>query len=146
MSAVSRRLREGDISRLPEWRTAAAFSRAVTAASEALAPPAELEWLRYLVHRSGAVLPAIIAEAWEREHLAEYLLGLYEALDHVALIEYYLLFLDEEALLPPGMAGALERERAAAQAAILAAVEGLRPFTGTPAPGSAPPTERPPGG
>jgi hypothetical protein len=130
MNGARPRFGEGAINGVPEWRMAAAFARTVGAALAGVTLAPSLEWVRYLVGSSGTLLPEVIAEAWESEYLAEYLLGLYEALDHLALIEYYTRFLRGEALLPADVAGALDRERAAVQATIVAALDELRPFAG----------------
>ena len=88
--------------------------------------PRDLEWLRYLLARSGSAIAPILAEAWSREFLAEYLLGLYESLDHVLLLEYYLRFLGGEALIPATTVDELDRQRRALQNVIESSPAQLR--------------------
>src|SRR5258708_10481003 len=102
MKSSRPRMGEGSVASLPEWQRATSFASSVEGAATALALPKSLEWLRYLLLESGKTIPAVIAEAWRQQFLAEYLLGLYEALDHVALLEYYLLFLRSEGYLTTG--------------------------------------------
>ena len=94
--------------------------------SAELIVPRDLEWLRYLLARSGGAIAPILAEAWRREFLAEYLLGLYESLDHVLLLEYYLRFLGGGALIPATTVDELDRQRRALQNVIESSAAQLR--------------------
>ena len=54
------------------------------------------------------------------------MLGLYESLDHVLLLEYYLLFLRGEELMARSRVDALDAQRQALQDVILGSAAGLR--------------------
>jgi hypothetical protein len=116
----------GDYRDLPEWQAATRFASLVEAASDELDVPEDLEWLRYLIARSGGAVPPLIERAWARTHLAEYLLGLYESLDHVILLEYYLLFLRGEGYVSGSYANELDAKRAELERVILERCDELR--------------------
>jgi hypothetical protein len=116
----------GDYRDLPEWQAATRFASLVEAASDELDVPADLEWLRYLLARSGGAVPPLIERAWSRTHLAEYLLGLYEASDHIILLEYYLLFLRHEGLVSAERADELDTKRRELEQVLLARCDELR--------------------
>ncbi len=126
MTAAYPAFGSGDFRDLPEWQAATRFASLVEAASDELDVPEDLEWLRYLLARSGGAAPPLIERAWSRTHLAEYLLGLYEAMDHIILLEYYLLFLRGERLVSPERADELDAKQRELEQVILERCEDLR--------------------
>ena len=75
MQATRPRFGEGDHRDLPEWQEAARFASAVEELSQALELPSELEWLRFLLGRSGSAIALLIEQAWQSEFLGGVLAG-----------------------------------------------------------------------
>lgn len=100
---------------LAEWQQVDEFVTLLHEVCGALDLGREREWLLYLLAQTGRLMRAVVEESWHREHLAEFILGLSEALTFLALIDYYLIFLDHE--------GYLSRERAQEVSGRLSAVQ-----------------------
>jgi hypothetical protein len=67
-----------------------------------------------------------LEEGWNRAYLAEYLLGISEALTFVALIDYYLVFLRHEGYLSVERANGVEGRLSDVQDELTALAERLR--------------------
>ena len=84
------------------------------------------EWLIYLLNQAGRLMRDALEEGWNRAYLAEYLLGISEALTFVALIDYYLVFLRHEGYLTVERAHEVEGRLSDVEAALTALAERLR--------------------
>jgi len=84
------------------------------------------EWLIYLLQQAGRLMRDALEEGWNRTHLAEYLLGISEALTFVALIDYYLVFLRHEGYLTVERANEVEGRLSGVQDALAALAGRLR--------------------
>ena len=85
---------------LNEWQQVEAFSTLIDDVCRELDLGRDKEWLLYLLEQAGRLMREVVAESWNREYLAEFILGLSEALTFLALIDYYLVFLRHEGCLP----------------------------------------------
>jgi four helix bundle protein len=84
---------------LNAWQKADAFSTLLHDVCRELDLGSDKEWLIYLLQQASQRMPEAVAESWHREHLAECLFSISEALTSLALIDYYLLFLRHEGYL-----------------------------------------------
>jgi len=84
---------------LNAWQKADAFSTLLHEVCRELDLGRDKEWLIYLLQQAGPRMREAVAEGWNREHLAECLFGISEALTFLTLIDYYLLFLRHEGYL-----------------------------------------------
>lgn len=78
---------------LNAWQKADAFSTLLHEVCREIDLGRDKEWLIYLLQQAGPRMREAVAEGWNREHLAECLFGISEALTFLTLIDYYLLFL-----------------------------------------------------
>jgi len=78
---------------LNAWQKADAFSTLLHDVCRDLDLGRDKEWLIYLLQQAGPRMREAVEKGWNREHLAECLFGISEALTFLALIDYYLLFL-----------------------------------------------------
>jgi hypothetical protein len=111
---------------LEAWQQAEAFSALLHDVCGALDLGHDKEWLVYLLRQAGQLIGATVAEGWHREHLAECLLGLSEALTLVALIDYYLVFLCHEGYLVGQRADEVTGKLNALQGALTALTDRVR--------------------
>jgi hypothetical protein len=88
-----------NIDELNAWQKADEFSTLLHAMCSELHVGHDKEWLIYLLKQAGRLVRDALEEGWNRAYLAEYLLGISEALTFVALIDYYLVFLRHEGYL-----------------------------------------------
>lgn len=88
------------IDELNAWQKADEFSTLLHDVCRELHVGDDKAWLIYLLNQSGQLMRDALEEGWNRTYLAEYLLGISEALTFVALIDYYLVFLRHEGYLP----------------------------------------------
>jgi hypothetical protein len=88
-----------NIDELNAWQKADEFSMLLHDVCRDLNVGRDKEWLIYLLNQAGRLMRDALEEGWNRAYLAEYLLGISEALTFVALIDYYLVFLRHEGSL-----------------------------------------------
>ena len=88
-----------NIDELNAWQKADEFSTLLHDICRELNVDRDKEWLIYLLNQAGRLMRDALEEGWNRTYLAEYLLGISEALTFVALIDYYLVFLRHEGYL-----------------------------------------------
>ena len=88
-----------NIDELNAWQKADEFSTLLHDVCRELHVGHDKEWLTYLLNQAGRLMRDALEEGWNRTYLAEYLLGISEALTFVALIDYYLIFLRHEGYL-----------------------------------------------
>ena len=88
-----------NIAELNAWQKADEFSTLLHDMCRELHMGHDKEWLIYLLKQAGRLVRDALEEGWNRAYLAEYLLGISEALTFVALIDYYLVFLRHEGYL-----------------------------------------------
>ena len=81
------------------WQKADAFSTLLHDVCGELDLGRDKEWLLYLLPQAGRLMREAVEEGWNREYLAEFILGISEALTFLALIDYYLVFLRHEGYL-----------------------------------------------
>jgi len=84
---------------LNAWQKADEFSTLLHDVCRELHVGCDKEWLIYLLNQAGRRMRDALEEGWNRTYLAEYLLGISEALTFVALVDYYLVFLRHEGYL-----------------------------------------------
>jgi hypothetical protein len=88
-----------NIDELNAWQKADEFSTLLHDVCSELHVGHDKEWLIYLLNQAGRLVRDALEEGWNQAYLAEYLLGISEALTFVALIDYYLVFLRHEGYL-----------------------------------------------
>jgi hypothetical protein len=88
-----------NIDELNAWQKADEFSTLLSDMCRDLHMGHDKEWLIFLLNQTGRLIRDALEEGWNRTHLAEYLLGISEALTFIALIDYYLVFLRHEGYL-----------------------------------------------
>jgi hypothetical protein len=93
------------------WQKADAFSTLLHDVCGELDLGRDKEWLLYLLPQAGRLMREAVEEGWNREYLAEFILGISEALTFLALIDYYLVFLRHEGYLTGERASLAERWR-----------------------------------
>ena len=84
---------------LNAWQKADEFSTLLHDVCRELDLGRDKEWLLYLLQQAGQLMREAVEEGWKREHLAECLFGISEALTFLALVDYYLVFLRHEGYL-----------------------------------------------
>ena len=87
------------VEELNAWQRTDEFSTLLHNVCRELNVGRDKEWLIYLLNQAGRLMRDALEEGWNRAYLAEYLLGISEALTFVALIDYYLVFLRHEGYL-----------------------------------------------
>src|SRR5438093_9655112 len=97
-----------NIAELDAWQNAEEFSTLLHDMCRELHVGRDKEWLIYLLNQAGRLMRDALEEGWNRTYLAEYLLGISEALAFVALIDYYLVFLRHEGYLSVERASEIE--------------------------------------
>ena len=88
-----------NIDELNTWQKADEFSTLLHDVCSELRVGRDKDWLIYLLNQASRLMRDALEEGWNRAYLAEYLLGISEALSFVALIDYYLVFLRHEGYL-----------------------------------------------
>ena len=81
------------------WQKVDTFSTLLHDVCRGLDLGRDKEWLLYLLKQAGQLMREAVEEGWKREHLAECLFGISEALTFLALVDYYLVFLRHEGYL-----------------------------------------------
>ena len=89
-----------NIAELNAWQKADEFSTLLHDVCRELHVGCDKEWLIYLLNQAGRRMRDALEEGWNRAYLAEYLLGISEALTFGAMVDYYLIFLRHEGYLP----------------------------------------------
>ena len=84
------------------------------------------EWLIYLLQQAGQLMREAIEDGWKREHLAECLFGISEALTFLALVDYYLVFLRHTGYLTGERAEEVDERLSALQVALTSLAGRLR--------------------
>jgi hypothetical protein len=97
-----------NIDELNAWQKADEFSTLLHDVCSQLHVGRDKEWLIYLLNQAGRLMRDTLEEGWNRTYLAEYLLGISEALTFGALIDYYLIFLRHEGYLSVERANEVE--------------------------------------
>jgi hypothetical protein len=114
------------IDELNAWQRADEFSTLLHNVCRELHVGRDKEWLLYLLHQAGRLVRDALEEGWNRTYLAEYLLGISEALTFVALIDYYLVFLRHEGYLTVERAHEVEEKLSEVQRELTALAGRLR--------------------
>jgi hypothetical protein len=114
------------IDELNAWQRADEFSTLLHNVCRELHVGRDKEWLLYLLHQAGRLVRDTLEEGWNRTYLAEYLLGISEALTFVALIDYYLVFLRHEGYLTVERAHEVEEKLSEVQRELTALAGRLR--------------------
>ena len=115
-----------NIDELNAWQKADEFSTLLHDTCRELHVGHGKEWLIYLLNQAGRLMRDALEEGWNRTYLAEYLLGISEALTFVALVDYYLLFLRHEGYLTIERAQEVEGRLSDVQDALTALAGRLR--------------------
>jgi hypothetical protein len=115
-----------NIDELNAWQKADEFSTLLHNMCNELHVGRDKEWLIYLLNQAGRLMRDALEEGWNRTYLAEYLLGISEALTFVALIDYYLIFLRHEGYLTVERANEVEERLSDVQDALTALAGRLR--------------------
>jgi len=115
-----------NIDELNAWQKADEFSTLLHDMCSELNVGHDKEWLIYLLNQAGQLIRDALEEGWNRTHLAEYLLGISEALTFVALVDYYLVFLRHEGYLTVERAHAVEERLSDLQDELAALAGRLR--------------------
>jgi hypothetical protein len=97
-----------NLDELNAWHKADEFSTLLHDVCRELHVGRDKEWLMYLLKQAGQRMRDTLEEGWNRTYLAEYLLGISEALTFGALIDYYLVFLRHEGYLTMERANEVE--------------------------------------
>ena len=85
---------------LDEWQKAHQFSTLLHDVCRDLDLGPDKAWLIYLLNQAGRLMREAVEEGWNREYLAEFILGISEALTFLGLVDYYLVYLRHEGYLP----------------------------------------------
>ena len=120
------RLGRRSVYELNEWQQADEFSTLLHEVCNELDLGRDKEWLLYLLRQAGHGMREAMEEGWHQEYLAEYILGISEALTSLALIDYYLVFLRHEGYLGVERAAVVVGKLSALQDALAALVGRLR--------------------
>jgi len=115
-----------NIDELNAWQKADEFSTLLHDVCRELHVGHDKEWLTYLLNQASLLMRDALEEGWNRTYLAEYLLGISEALTFVALIDYYLVFLRHEGYLTVERANEVEGRLSDVQDALTALAGRLR--------------------
>ncbi len=97
-----------NIDEINAWQKADEFSTLLHDVCRELHVGRDKEWLIYLLNQAGRRMRDALEEGWNRAYLAEYLLGISEALTFGAMVDYYLIFLRHEGYLPVARAHEVE--------------------------------------
>jgi hypothetical protein len=100
---------------LDEWQKADEFSTLLHNVCGELDLGRDKEWLIHLLKQTGRLMCEAVAAGWSREYLAEFILGISEALTFLALVDYYLVFLRHEGYLTGQRADEVDRRLSALQ-------------------------------
>ena len=111
---------------LNEWQKADEFSTLLHDVCRELDLGRDKEWLLYLLPQAGRLMCEAVEEGWNRAYLAEFILGISEALTFLALIDYYLVFLRHEGYLTGERAEEVAGGLDALQEALSSLAERLR--------------------
>jgi hypothetical protein len=114
------------LAELNAWQRADEFSTLLHNVCRELNVGRDKEWLIYLLQQAGRLVRDALEEGWNRTYLAEYLLGISEALTFVALIDYYLVFLRHEGYLTVDRAHEVEGKLSEVQHELTALAGRLR--------------------
>jgi 23S rRNA-intervening sequence protein len=115
-----------NIDELNAWQKADEFSMLLHDMCSELHVGRDKEWLIYLLDNAGRLMRDALEEGWNRTYLAEYLLGISEALTFVALVDYYLVFLRHEGYLTVERAHEVEGKLSEVQNELAALAGKLR--------------------
>ena len=115
-----------NIDELNAWQKADEFSTLLRDMCSELHVSRDKEWLIYLLNQAGRLMRDALEEGWNRAYLAEYLLGISEALTFGAVVDYYLVFLRHEGYLPVERAHEVEGRLSDLQDALTALAGRLR--------------------
>jgi hypothetical protein len=115
-----------NIDELNAWQKADEFSTLLHDMCSELHVGRDKEWLIYLLNQAGRLMRDALEEGWNRTYIAEYLLGISEALTFVALIDYYLVFLRHEGYLTVKRANEVEGRLSDVQDTLTALARRLR--------------------
>ena len=111
---------------LDEWQKADGFSILLHDVCRELDLGPDKAWVIYLLNQASHLMREAVAEGWNREYLAEFILGISEALTFLALIDYYLLFLRHEGYLTGERANEVDGKFSALQDALTSLAGRLR--------------------
>jgi hypothetical protein len=114
------------IDEINAWQRADEFSTLLHNVCRELHMGRDKEWLIYLLNHAGQLVRDVLEEGWNRTYLAEYLLGISEALTFVALIDYYLVCLRHEGHLTVERAQEVEGKLSEVQHELTALAGRLR--------------------
>jgi hypothetical protein len=115
-----------NIDELTAWQKADEFSTLLHDMCRALPVGRDKEWLLYLLTQAGQLMRDALEEGWNRTYLAEYLLGISEALTFATLIDYYLVCLRHAGYLTGERAQEVEGTLSDVQNALTALAGRLR--------------------
>ena len=115
-----------NIDEINAWQKADEFSTLLHDVCRELHVGRDKEWLLYLLNQAGRRMRDALEEGWNRAYLAEYLLGISEALTFGAMVDYYLIFLHHEGYLPVERAHEVEGRLSDLQDALTALAGRLR--------------------
>jgi hypothetical protein len=111
---------------LNEWQRAEEFATFLHDVCRELDLGRDQEWLVDLLEQAGRLMREALQEGWNREYLAEFILGICEALTFLGLVDYYLVFLRHEGYLTVERADEVEARLSGLQAALSSLAGGLR--------------------
>jgi hypothetical protein len=111
---------------LNEWQRAEEFATLLHDVCRELDLGRDREWLVDLFEQAGRLMREALQEGWNREYLAEFILGICEALTFLGLVDYYLVFLRHEGYLTVERADEVEARLSELQAALSSLAGGLR--------------------
>jgi four helix bundle protein len=111
---------------LNEWQKADEFATLLHDVCRELDLGRDQEWLIELLTQAGRLVREALQEGWNREYLAEFILGICEALTFLGLVDYYLVFLRHEGYLTVERADEVEARLSELQEALSSLAGGLR--------------------
>jgi len=111
---------------LNEWQKADEFATLLHDVCRDLDLGHDKEWLLYLLKQAGQLMREAVEEGWNREHLAEFIFGISEALTFLALVDYYLVFLRHEGYLTEERADEVDGRLSTLQDALASLAGRLR--------------------
>jgi 23S rRNA-intervening sequence protein len=89
-----------NVHELSEWQKVDEFSTLLHDVCRELDLGRDKAWLIHLLNQAGRLMREAVEEGWNRDYLAEFILGISEALTFLGLVDYYLVFLRHEGYLP----------------------------------------------
>jgi 23S rRNA-intervening sequence protein len=89
-----------NVHELSEWQQLDEFSTLLHDVCRELDLGCDKAWLIHLLKQAGRLMREAVEEGWNRDYLAEFILGISEALTLLGLVDYYLVFLRHEGYLP----------------------------------------------